>query len=153
MFIHPPKYPTIHSLISQSSSPFIHSALCSSTVHPLIIQSFTFHLFKHLFTRLLVHMSTHSAILTSKFHSSIHLFTPSFVPAILCLTAHPSIHPFVHSPLHPVIHSFLHLYLSSHPFISSWFIPNCLCTHYFFICPLTICHLFRHPFIITFVLI
>lgn len=74
-------------------------------------------------------MPIHSAILTSKFHSYIHLFTPSFVHAILCLTAHPSIPPFVHSPLHPVIRASLHLYLSSHPFISSRSIPNCVLTH------------------------
>ena len=114
MFIHPPKYPTIHSLISQSSSPFIHSALCSSTHHPI------FHLPSiqasfYSFISPYVYPFSHPYIQISFIHSSLH----SFICPCNSLPYSTSIHPSIHLSIHLFIQSSIHFSIYIYPVIHS----------------------------------
>ena len=116
MFIHPPKYPTIHSLISQSSSPFIHSALCSSTHHPI------FHLPSiqasfYSFISPYVYPFSHPYIQISFIHSSLHSFICPCNSLPYSTSIHPSICPFTSPSSHPFISPFISIQSSIHLFM------------------------------------
>jgi len=120
MFIHPPKYPTIHSLISQSSFPFIHSALCSSTHHPILhLPSIQASIYS--FISPYVYPFSHPYIQISFIHSSLHSFICPCNSLPYSTSIHPSICPFTSPSSHPFISPFPTLFCAtvvpSHPYM------------------------------------